>query len=55
MSNRAGNVALKTRSDFGESWTAFSGLVERLQSRETLKMAHDDLEALVETQGKELC
>ena len=54
MSPRTGNLAIRTLASFDASAAHFSGLVERLQSKETLKMAHDDLESLVESQGKEL-
>jgi hypothetical protein len=54
MSSRTGNLAPKARSMFDASTAQFAGLVERLQSKETLAMAHDDLESLVESQGKEL-
>lgn len=54
MSRRAGNLALKPRSSFQASESLFGGLVERLQGGEALSMAHDDLEAMLESQGKDL-
>lgn len=54
MSRRAGNLALKPGSNFEASEALFGGLVERLQEGEALGMAHDDLEAMLESQGKEL-
>ncbi|GAC1458877.1 MAG: hypothetical protein PVSMB1_08760 [Gemmatimonadaceae bacterium] len=39
---------------FAEAEATFSALVNRLQSQETARMSHSDLETLLEQQGREL-
>ena len=45
---------LPLSSTFSSSRTCFEGLIERVQAEETMNLPHDDVEAMLKTEGREL-